>query len=186
MKKNIIIGACMLTLLFTCTVAFATPADQQYSKANTLFAKKDYDQALLIYQSLLSDPDCAIATSTLHIRIADAYFRLEGYQSALNEYRIALKEQKESERPQTQYWIGFCTLLLGRDAEAVTEFLKIPQLYPNAGMWVNTAYYWAGRASERSGKKALAAEYFRKAAAGGGKSTQGKFALKKAETTKED
>lgn len=179
--KHTLLGACMLILLLAGTVALAAPADQQYSKANTLFAKKEYSQALVIYQALLSDPDCSISTSMLRVRIADTHFRLEDYRSALNEYRVALQEQKESERPQTQYWIGFCTLLLGKNAEAVTEFLKIPQLYPDAGMWVNTAYYWAGRACERSGKKELAAEYFRKAAAGGNKSTQGKFALKKAE-----
>jgi TolA-binding protein len=184
MKKNLVIGAILLTLFFAYTAAFATPADQQYSKANKLFAKKNYTQALFIYQSLLSDPDCGISTSMLRIRIADTFFRLESYQNALNEYRIALQEQKESERPQTQYWIGFCTLLLGRNAEAVQEFLKIPQRYPDADMWVSTAYYWAGRACERSGKKEQAAEYFRKAAAGSGKSTQGKFALKKAEKVK--
>jgi hypothetical protein len=37
---------------------------------------------------------------------------------------------------------------------------------------------------ERMGKKELAVGYFRKAG-GNGKSTQGKFALKKAETVKE-
>jgi TolA-binding protein len=69
---------------------------------------------------------------------------------------------------------------MGSDAEAVAEFLKIPELYPSSGMWVGTAYYWAGRASERRGKTEEAAEYYRKAG-GNGRSTQGRFALKKAE-----
>jgi TolA-binding protein len=69
---------------------------------------------------------------------------------------------------------------MGRNAEALSEFLKIPELYPDSGMWVSTAYYWAGRVCERMGEKELAADYFRKAG-GSGKSPQGKFALKKAE-----
>jgi TolA-binding protein len=66
----------------------------------------------------------------------------------------------------------------------VAELLKVPQLYPDAQAWTVTAYYWAGRASERMGRKAEAAEYYRKAAGGNGKTTQGKFARKKAEAAK--
>jgi tetratricopeptide (TPR) repeat protein len=184
MKKKLLITLCLLVLVCISSVSIAAPVGQDYAQANKLFSKKEYAQALLIYQALLSDPDCNISTSVLRVRIADTYFRLEDYRNALSEYRIALQEQKVSERPSTQYWIAFCTMLLGRDAEAVNEFLKIPQLYPEAEMWGSTAYYWAGRACERSGKKEQAAEYFRKAAAGSGKSTQGKFALKKAEKVK--
>jgi hypothetical protein len=52
-------------------------------------------------------------------------------------------------------------------------------------MWVNTAFYWAGRASERMGRKEQAGEFYRKAG-GNGKSVQGKFALKKAEAVKKE
>jgi TolA-binding protein len=75
-------------------------------------------------------------------------------------------------------------LLLGRDSEAVTELLKIPEFYPESGMWVPTAYYWAGWASERMGKKDSAAEYYKKAAGGSGRSAQGRAALKRAEKVK--
>ncbi len=111
------------------------------------------------------------------------FFSLADYQHALDAYRRALKEQKPVERAQTQYWIGFCAFLLGRDAEAVTEFLKIPESYPASGMWVGTAYYWAGRASERMGRKEQAAELYRKAG-GKGTSTQERFAMKKANAIK--
>jgi hypothetical protein len=76
--------------------------------------------------------------------------------------------------------VGFCCYLVGRDAEAVNELLKVPALHPDAKAWVSTAYYWAGRASERMGKRDAAAEFYRKAA-GTGSSTQGTFARKKAE-----
>jgi tetratricopeptide (TPR) repeat protein len=100
-------------------------------------------------------------------------------QSPTQEYRTANKLFAAS-----QYWIAFCCLLMGNDAEAVTEFLKIPALYPSSGMWVGTAYYWAGRASERRGNTEDAAEYYRKAG-GNGRSTQGRFALKKATAVQE-
>jgi tetratricopeptide (TPR) repeat protein len=159
----------------------ARPApSQEYRKANTLLASSQFREALSLYQKLLASPPQGVPVSDIHARIGDSYFGLGLYKNALDSYRTALKDRKEAARPETQYWIGFCCFLLGRDAEAVTEFLKIPQQYPDAGMWGGTAYYWAGRACQRLGRLEEAAGYFRKAG-GNGRSTQGRFALKKAE-----
>ncbi len=157
----------------------AQPAVKEYKKANKLFSSGNYKEALPLYRQALAAPPEDVPAAEIHTKIGDSFFRLGHFKDALLSYRSALREQKRSERPVTQYWIGFCCFLLGRDAEAVRELLKIPELYPGSGMWVSTAYYWAGRASERMGKKAQAAEYFKKAG-GDGKSTQGRFAIKKA------
>ncbi|HEY6011014.1 MAG TPA: tetratricopeptide repeat protein [Nitrospirota bacterium] len=161
----------------------ASAASQQYSKANKLFSAGKFPDAIELYKGVLAKPSDDVNPGDVYTRIGDSYFRLQDYRNALAAYRGALTKQKRTERAPTQYWIGFCTLLSGRDEEAVAEFLKIPEYYPTSGMWVGTAYYWAGRASERLGKKAEAAEYYRKAA-GKGKSTQERFALKKANTVK--
>jgi tetratricopeptide (TPR) repeat protein len=152
---------------------------QEYRTANKLFAAGRYKDAIPLYRLVLASPPEQVPLSDIYTRIGDSYFRLGEYKNALPAYRSALGSQKDSERPATQYWIAFCCLLMGNDAEAVTEFLKIPELYPSSGMWVGTAYYWAGRASERRGKTEDAAEYYRKAG-GNGRSTQGRFALEKA------
>ena len=152
---------------------------QEYRTANRLFAAAQYKEAIPLYQLLLTSPPEQVPLSDIYTRIGDSYFRLGEYKNALPAYRSALGSQKTSERPATQYWIAFCCLLMGNDAEAVTEFLRIPERYPSSGMWVGTAYYWAGRASERRGKTEDAAEYYRKAG-GNGRSNQGRFALKKA------
>jgi len=183
--KRLLITCLILIMVLLCGLSLAADSGQKYSQANNLFAKGKYTEALPLYQSLLSaksSPD--VSSSVLYTRIADIYFRIGDYKNARDVYRSALKDQKQSERPSTQYWIGFCTFLMGKDAEAADEFLKIPQLYPDSGMWVSTGYYWAGRMCERMGKKELAAGYFRKAG-GSGKSTEGRFALKRAETLKE-
>jgi tetratricopeptide (TPR) repeat protein len=159
--------------------ASASDAFREYKKANRLFSEGRFDDALALYQGVLAKPSDDINPGDVYTRIGDSYFRLQDYGNARAAYRGALIKQKRSECAPTQYWIGFCTLLSGRDAEAVTEFLKIPEHYPSSGMWVGTAYYWAGRASERLGRKDQAAEYYRRAA-GNGKSTQERFALKKA------
>jgi tetratricopeptide (TPR) repeat protein len=186
MKRNLIIVS--LVFLVLCGLPHATGAQnvpREYKKADQMFSQGRYPDAIRLYQTVLSSPSRAISPGLLHTRIADSFFRLSDYQHALNAYRQALKEQKPGEQAQTQYWIGFCVLLLGRDAEAVTEFLKIPEHYPASGMLVGTAYYWAGRASERMGRKDQAAELYRKAG-GKGTSTQERFAIKKADAVRKE
>lgn len=178
MKRCLYFVIILSVLFFLHDLSHAATAVQEYHKANKLFTAGNYSKAITLYQSLLAAPPRGVATSVLHTRIADCYFRLEDYRNARESYRKALTEQDETDRPATQYWIGFSTLLMGKDAEALDEFLKIPEHYPDSGMWVSTAYYWAGRVCDRMGKKKQAKDYFRKAG-GRGKSAQERFALEK-------
>jgi tetratricopeptide (TPR) repeat protein len=183
--KKILFGTLLfLFLSFDHSTAFADPAlSQKYSDANKLFSRAKYSEALPLYQGVLVSPASGIPVGKVYARIGDCYFRLGNYANALPAYRNALQNQKPDDQPSTQYWIGFCSFLLNKNSEAVAELLKIPERYPGSGMWVATAYYWAGRASERMGKKEQAVEYYRKAG-GKGTSTQGQFAMKKAEAIK--
>ncbi len=183
MKKSLYFVFILGVMFFLNGLSHAASAGQEYHKANKLFAAGNYSKAITLYQSLLAAPPRGVSTGVLHTRIADCYFKLEDYRNARDAYRKALPEQEETERPATQYWIGFSTLLMGKDAEALDEFLKIPEQYPDSGMWVSTAYYWAGRTCDRMGNKKQAKEYFQKAG-GRGKSAQERFALEKAKAAK--
>jgi tetratricopeptide (TPR) repeat protein len=186
MKKVLL--SSLFILLFVSALSNAL-ADQAHPprltlRGERLYTEGKYSEALMQYKGLLSRQPEPDQVGEIHSRIGDCYFKLGDYPNALQAYRSALEGQKPAERPSTQYWIGFCSFLLGRDKEAVAEFLKIPARYPDSGMWVTTAYYWAGRASERMGQKEQAAEYYRKAG-GKGKSTQERFAMKRAEAARD-
>ncbi len=183
MRMNVSAVFLLLALSLHPSSLFAANGSREFQQANKHFSEGKYSDAIQAYRAVLSSTARDIPASVIHTRIADSYFRMADYGHALESYQTALNAQKPSERAPTQYWIGFCTFLLGRDAQAVIEFLKIPEQYPASGMWVGTGYYWAGRASERMGKRDQAAEYYGKAA-GSGKSTQERFAQKKAETIK--
>jgi len=184
MKKLPFLVIAALAVLSSAVVVAATSPASDYYAAERLFSSGKFREAIPLYQRSLSAPPDKLTAGDVHGRIGDTYFRLADYGNALDAYRKAIKDQRTADRPQTQYWIGFCCFLIGRDAEAVDELLKVPVLYPDARAWGSTSYYWAGRASERMGKKEQAAEYYRKAG-GSGKSTQGKFAQKKAEAVKD-
>jgi tetratricopeptide (TPR) repeat protein len=181
--KRLLYAIAAIFLLGHAAPAAEPASSRDYVAANKLFAAEKYTDALALYKKTLSSPPADLAPGDINNKIGDTYFRLANYRSALDAYRLAVRDQRLADRAQTQYWIGFCCYLVGRDAEAVSEFLKIPAQYPDAKALGSTAYYWAGRASERLGKKELAAEYYRKAA-GNGKSTQSKFAQKKAKAVK--
>jgi tetratricopeptide (TPR) repeat protein len=180
MVKPIMISF-VVTLAVCGMLQASEPASWKYDKANSLFASSRYREAIPLYQGLLVSRPDGVSASDLHSKIGDSWFRLGDYANALASYRLALVGQKESQRSETQYWIGFCCFLLGRDAEAAKEFLKIPEQYPGSGMWAGTGYYWAGRAYERMNKLDEAAACYRKAG-GSGRTTQGTFALKRAES----
>lgn len=175
-----LVPAVLAVLFFSGSAMAAEPqASREYQKANDLAAGRKYQDAIALYRKLLADPPAKVPVGDIHTRIGDACFKLADYRCALDSYRKAVRDPRLADKAQTQYWIGFCSFLLGRDAEAVDELLKVTVLYPDSKVWGATSYYWAGRASERMGKKEQAAEYYRRAG-GNGKSTQGKFAMKKA------
>lgn len=183
--KKVLFPALLFLLIvspWSNVIADQSPSSD-FLKADRIYAAGKYSDALLLYQNLLSKQPAPDRISEIQSRIGDCYFKLGDYANARQAYRSALTGRKPSERAATQYWIGFCTFLLGRDGESVSEFLKVPELYPDSGMWVSTAYYWAGRASERMGRMEQAAEYYRKAG-GKGKSTQERFAMEKAKAVK--
>jgi tetratricopeptide (TPR) repeat protein len=179
MKSRLLKTLFLFSIFILSNAVTGQAASPEYARANKMFAQGKYAAALPLYKKALK----AGPAGDVHARIGDCYFQLQDYANALASFRSALRYQKPSQRPITQYWIGFSTFALGRDQESVEEFLKIPALYPNSGMWVSTAYYWAGRACERMGQKEKAEKYYRKAG-GKGKSTQGRFAMKKAEAVK--
>lgn len=183
--KRLLPAVAAIILLCTTTNAAEPAASRDLRAADKLYASGKYQEALVLYTKALSSPPAAITAGDINSKIGDTHFRLADYRNALNSYRKAIRDQRPADRAQTQYWIGFCCFLVGRDAEAVDELLKVPALYPGAGAWSATAYYWAGRASERMGKKEQAAEYYRRAGGNGkGTSTQAKFARRKAEAVK--
>lgn len=179
----------VVIILFASNVPFSTVAASSmsptYAKAEHMFAAGKYAEALNFYQRVLESETSETPEGEVLSRIGDCYFRLQDYGNARNAYRRALLLQKLPQRPPTQYWVGFCTFLLGNDQEAIIEFLKIPELYPSSGMWVGTAYYWAGRAAERMGKKELAKEYYLRAG-GKGMSSYEQYAIKKADEVRRD
>jgi len=183
MNKRLIFAVLTLVLLSGRSFAVETASAGYYRAANKMVEAKKYDEALALYQKTLSAPPEDVAAGDIHAKIGDIHFRKANYRGALDSYRLAIRDQNPADRAQTQYWIGFCCFLVGRDADAVTELLKVPALYPDAKALGSTSYYWAGRASERLGKKEQAAEYYRKAG-GSGKSTQSTFARKKADAVK--
>jgi tetratricopeptide (TPR) repeat protein len=183
MKKGLLSAAVGFLVLMSTVIAAEPAFSDDLGKADKLFAAGKYQEALILYQKILPLPPANVTPGDINSKIGDTYFRLADYRNALEAYQRAIKDQRPADRPQTQYWIGFCSFLIGRDEIAITEFLKVPTLYPDAKAWGSTSYYWAGRASERLGKKEQAAEYYRKAG-GSGKTTQSKFAQKKAEAVK--
>jgi tetratricopeptide (TPR) repeat protein len=186
MKKTLLLILIMLGLPFGVLHGASAPSAStadQIKSADALMGRRNFRAALPLYQSAVNKSPDSTILAELYTRIGDCSFQLGLYENAVNSYWKALPLAHADAQPEIRYWIGFCSFLMGKNEQAVKEFLAIPQLHPQAGIWISTAYYWAGRASERLGQKEEAGRYYKKAG-GNGRSKQGRYALQKADALK--
>jgi TolA-binding protein len=88
------------------------------------------------------------------ILIGLSYSRLNQFDEALR-YLKQIKPYVPAERePEVQFYIGEAYFNSGRYEEAIAEFLKIPMFSKKTKLqWEASAFYFAGQAYERLGKK---------------------------------
>src|SRR5512133_1601995 len=142
MKKGLLLA--LLPLVLVCGQSFAgdSASAGYYRAANKMVEAKKYDEAIALYRKTLVAPPDDVTPGDIHAKIGDIHFKKARYREALASYRLAMGDQNHADRAQTQYWIGFCCFLVGRDAEAVDELLKVPKQYPDSRAWGSTSYYW--------------------------------------------
>ncbi|MCL2328418.1 MAG: tetratricopeptide repeat protein [Bacteroidetes bacterium] len=78
----------LLTLLF-CSILCSSVIAQDLKKADKAFDKKNYYEALRLYQKALEGEKSKKTQGYIHFRMAEAYYRGLKYQQALNHYKMA-------------------------------------------------------------------------------------------------
>ncbi|MBF0571606.1 MAG: tetratricopeptide repeat protein [Candidatus Omnitrophica bacterium] len=102
---------------------------------------KDMDphRAIAAYESI-------IATSADHageayLKLGQLYRNTQDYEKEVEVYQKALaSRQGQIDRAQVQFNLADTLELMSRTEDAIAEYLKIPDLYPNKQAWVVKAY----------------------------------------------
>ncbi len=102
---------------------------------------KDLDpqRAIAAYQSIIAtSPDYA---GEAYLKLGQLYRNAQDYEKEIEVYQNALAaKQGQIDRAQIQFNLADTLELMSRTDDAIAEYLKIPDLYPNEQAWVVKAY----------------------------------------------
>jgi len=115
-------------------------------------------EAARMYRTIIDAfPEEVDAPST-YLKIGFCYIQASHFEDALKYFPKAATGAAPDEKPEILYWMAHCWARLGDHQKAITEYCKVPALYPNAGQWAITSEFEAARLYEHIGetKKALA------------------------------
>lgn len=102
---------------------------------------KDLDpqRAIAAYESIIdASPEYA---GEAYVKLGQLYRNQQDYEKEEAVYRNALAaKQGQFDRGQIQFSLADTLELMSRTEDAITEYLKIPSLYPNEKSWVVKAY----------------------------------------------
>ena len=107
---------------------------------------KDLDpqRAIAAYESIIAtSPEYA---GEAYLKLGQLYRNAQDYEKELDVYQNALAaKQGQIDRAQIQFNLADTLELMSRTEDAIAEYLKIPDLYPNEQAWVVKAYLRVAR-----------------------------------------
>ena len=124
----------------------AIPASDDAFQGKTKLAiagimSKDLDpkRAIEAYKNIIaSSPDYA---GEAYLKLGQLYRNAQDYEKQIEVYKIALAaKQGQIDRAQIQFNLADTLELMSRTEDAIAEYLKIPELYPNEPAWAVKAY----------------------------------------------
>ena len=102
---------------------------------------KDLDpqRAIAAYKSIIaSSPEYA---GVAYLKLGQLYRNGQDYEKEVGVYQDALDSKRgQIDRAQIQFNLADTLELMSRTEDAITEYLKIPDLYPNEQSWVVKAF----------------------------------------------
>jgi TolA-binding protein len=120
--------------------------------------KKGYE----MQQYLLNKTAPEKASTRMLIKAGFLSTKLNDYATALTWFKKAMTKAQPDEMAETAYWIAKSYSMTGEEQKAILEYLKIPFLYKDFGMWASTAELEAAALYERIGDTGNAKKLYEK------------------------
>ncbi len=103
-----------------------------YKEALNKFYYQRYDDAVEIFESLLTrDPQHKLA-GNIQYWIGESYYALRQYKKAFNAFNMVFNTNAFDKYDDTQLKLGFCYFKMGKMRSAVGEFQNLLTYYPNS------------------------------------------------------
>ncbi len=107
--------------------------------AGIMSKELDPQRAIAAYESIIAtSPDYA---GEAYLKLGQLYRNSQNYEKEIDIYRRALgAKQGQIDRAQIQFNLADALEVMSRTEDAIAEYLKIPDLYPNELAWDVKAY----------------------------------------------
>jgi tetratricopeptide (TPR) repeat protein len=119
--------------------------------------------AARLYQTIVDSFPQEVSHSSTYLKIGFCCIQGARMEDALKKLQKAgASNPAAQEKPEIVYWTATCYAKLGDLQKAVSEYLKVPAQFENAGQWPVTSEYEAARIYERLGDVKKAYNLYKK------------------------
>jgi TolA-binding protein len=119
--------------------------------------------AARLYQTIIDSFPQEVSPSSTYLKIGFCCIQGSRMEDAIKKLQKASASNPTAqEKPEILYWTATCYAKLGDLQKALSEFLKVPAQYENAGQWTLTSEYEAAGICERLGDNKKAYGLYKK------------------------
>ena len=110
------------------------PAEYQsrYQQGLDLFHARNYDQAIEVFESLISSDANNSLSDNAQYWIGESHYALGQYKNAIIDFEKVFTFPKSNKNPDAQFKLGLCYQRLGDNAKARDEFQRLIDIYPQS------------------------------------------------------
>jgi tol-pal system protein YbgF len=118
------------------------PLTTTYEAGQKEFAKKNYDDAIKIFQALLDGGIAEDQADNCHYWIGESYFGKKQYAEAVKHLEASLQYKTSEKKGDAYFMLGRSYLLRGDKAKAKEMFEKVVKEYPTNNNVQKAKEYW--------------------------------------------
>ncbi|HEX3020343.1 MAG TPA: tol-pal system protein YbgF [Chitinispirillaceae bacterium] len=108
----------------------SSPEYDMYQQALQIFNKRQYDNAVVLFNELLKNYPSGQYTANAYYWIGECYYSTSDYASAINTFQKVLTFNRSQKVDDAQNKIALSFLKMGQPQEAKAEFKKLVERYP--------------------------------------------------------
>lgn len=112
--------------------AVPKPPPATYEGALKAFKDKQYDEAIKMFETLLTSGIGEDQADNCHYWIGESFFGMKSYQDALKHFEMVFQYKTSEKKGDAQYMVGRCYEASGDKAKAKEAYEKVTKDYPTS------------------------------------------------------
>jgi tol-pal system protein YbgF len=112
--------------------AVPKPPPATYEGAIKAFGEKKYDEAIKMFETLLTSGIAEDQADNCHYWIGESYFGMKQYKDAMKHFEMVFQYKGSEKKADAEYMLGRCYEATGDKAQAKEAYEKVTKDYPTS------------------------------------------------------